>query len=71
MEAPGCTEVAGDAALLAPIGDAEALAANLAKLVGSSTERSDLVARGLARAARFTWAESARKHVACYEQCLG
>lgn len=71
MEAPGCAEVAGDAALLAPVGDAEALAANLARLIESSAARADLVARGLARAARFTWAESARKHVACYEQCLG
>lgn len=71
MEAPGCAEVAGDAALLAPIGDAEALAANLARLLDSSAERSELVARGRARAARFTWAESARRHVACYEKALG
>jgi glycosyltransferase involved in cell wall biosynthesis len=71
MDAPGCAEVAGGAALLAPIGDDEALAANLAKLIGSSAERSDLVTRGRARAARFTWSESARRHAACYDKALG
>ena len=71
MKAPGCAEVAGDAALLAPIGDAEALAANLARLIEPSAERTAWVTRGRDRAARLTWAESARRHAACYEQCLG
>ncbi len=71
MEAPGCAEVAGDAAMLAPVGDDEALAANLASLLDDESQRSQLVEAGLARAARFTWAESARKHAACYKQAIG
>jgi glycosyltransferase involved in cell wall biosynthesis len=71
MEAPGCAEVAGDAAMLAPVGDDEALAASLASLLGDESQRSRLVDAGLARAARFTWAESARKHAACYKQAIG
>jgi glycosyltransferase involved in cell wall biosynthesis len=71
MEAPGCAEVAGDAAMLAPVGDDEALAANLARLLHDESQRSRLVEAGLARAAGFTWAESARKHAACYEQAIG
>lgn len=71
MDAPGCAEVAGEAALLAPVGDDEALAASLAKIVGHDDERSRLVAAGRARAAAFTWAESARRHAACYEKAIG
>jgi glycosyltransferase involved in cell wall biosynthesis len=71
MDAPGCSEVAGDAALLAPIGDDEILAANLSRLLEDSPERLSIVSRGRERAARFSWAESARKHAACYEQAIG
>ncbi len=71
MEAPGCAEVAGEAALLAPVEDDTALAANLARIIGDARERSRLVKAGLARADAFTWAESARKHAACYAKALG
>ncbi|HET6623397.1 MAG TPA: glycosyltransferase family 1 protein [Gaiellaceae bacterium] len=49
-------EVAGGAALLADPASADALAAGIAEAEG---RRDELVALGLARAARFTWAASA------------
>ena len=48
-------EVAGDAALLVEPGDADTLAASIAKLAGEAGERVGLVQRGLVRAAGFSW----------------
>jgi glycosyltransferase involved in cell wall biosynthesis len=48
-------EVVGDAALTVPPGDAAALAAALARLLGEPALRAELAARGPARAAHFTW----------------
>lgn len=48
-------EVVGEAAVLVPGGDVEALAAGLASVTASEPTRADLVARGRARAATFTW----------------
>jgi alpha-1,3-rhamnosyl/mannosyltransferase len=47
-------EVVGDAGVLVDPEDERALAAALARVLGSATERQDLAGRGLARAARFT-----------------
>jgi glycosyltransferase involved in cell wall biosynthesis len=59
-------EVGGDAALYAPAGDADALAAALAQVLDEPGLRRTLIARGLARAARFTWAATAERTLAVY-----
>lgn len=48
-------EAAGDAALLVPAQDDEALTSALQRLIEDSTLRQALRARGLAQAQRFTW----------------
>ena len=48
-------EVVGDGAEIVPVGDAEALAAALVRLVGDAARRRELAERGPARAAGFTW----------------
>jgi glycosyltransferase involved in cell wall biosynthesis len=57
-------EVAGDAAVLAEDGD---LAAAVRRAL---EERERLVAAGVARAARFSWAETARRTVDVYREVL-
>jgi glycosyltransferase involved in cell wall biosynthesis len=63
-------EVVGDAALLHPPTDHEALADALRRLLEDETLRADLRRRGLARAAGFTWEEAARKTLAVYEEAV-
>jgi glycosyltransferase involved in cell wall biosynthesis len=61
---PAVREVAGDAALYAPrdeLGDAVAQA---------QVERGRLVAAGLERARRFSWAEAAKRTAAVYREVL-
>lgn len=48
-------EVVGDAALLVPARDSDALAAGLASILGDEGARAELVRRGLHRSALFTW----------------
>lgn len=60
-------EVAGDAAILVPPGDAEALADGVRRALAA---RDELRAAGLARAASFTWAETARRTLAVYEELV-
>jgi len=48
-------EVVGDGAVLTPVGDTDALAAALASLLDDPTARRELITRGRARAAVFTW----------------
>ena len=64
-------EVAGDAAILVADGDTAELAAALDRVLSDPEEASGRRARGLAQAARFTWAEAARRTVAVYEKALG
>lgn len=52
-------EVAGDAALLVNPEDVAAITAGMARLLNDVALRADLRARGLARAAQFTWQRSA------------
>ena len=54
-------EVAGDAALLVDPTDPEAIAAAMTVLLGDSGRADGLRAAGLARAAQFTWQETARQ----------
>jgi len=59
-------EVAGDAALLVDPTQPEALAAAMSALLHDGALRQDLRAKGLARAAAFTWEAVARQTVAVY-----
>ena len=60
-------EVCGDGALYCEVGDAGALAAHVAALANDAALRAETIARGRARAARFTWAETARGLVRAIE----
>lgn len=64
-------EVLGDAAILVPVGDAEALAEALARVVDDSNLRSSLVARGHERVARYRWDRTAEAMVELYRQAVG
>ncbi len=57
-------EVAGDAALLVDPADTAAIAAGLARLAAEPALRADLRARGIARAAEFSWERCARETLA-------
>jgi glycosyltransferase involved in cell wall biosynthesis len=57
-------EIAGDAALLIDPEDTAALADGLARLMRDPALREDLRARGLARAAQFTWERCAAQTLA-------
>jgi glycosyltransferase involved in cell wall biosynthesis len=59
-------EVAGDAALLVPPEDTEALATALARAVGDRATRDGLVAAGRERVAAFSWQRAAASLVALY-----
>jgi glycosyltransferase involved in cell wall biosynthesis len=61
-------EVAGDAALLVPPRDVEALSVALALVATDAEVRSRLVRDGRARAAMFTWAATADATIAAYER---
>src|SRR5262249_2615536 len=63
-------EVAGDAAEYCAPSDAEALAAALATLLSSPVLRSNLAAKGLARAALFPREAFVRAHIEIYERLL-
>lgn len=63
-------EVVGDAALLLPPGDSAAWAGALEKVLGSPRVQSRWRERGVARAAEFSWARTARETLRVYEDCL-
>jgi len=48
-------EVLGDAALMVPVGDPDALAGALARILDSADLQATMVARGMDRAGGFTW----------------
>jgi alpha-1,3-rhamnosyl/mannosyltransferase len=54
-------EVAGDAAYLVDPNDEHQIARGLEALLGDEDLRDRLIGAGLARAARFTWHETARR----------
>ena len=64
-------EVVGDAGLLVDPFDTGALSAALARLCEDERLRADLRARGLARAAAFTWRETARRTLEVYQRATG
>jgi len=59
-------EVAGDAALLVPPTDVDALAAALDRALTDEALRADLIAKGRARARQFSWAKSAQQLLEIY-----
>lgn len=59
-------EVVGDAGLLVRPGDPEALAEAMARVLGDPDVAADLRRRGLERAKRFTWEETAARTLAVY-----
>lgn len=61
-------EVAGEAAVLVPTGDAEALAEGVLRLEQDQGLRQDLVERGLARCREFTWTRAAELMVEVYRE---
>jgi len=61
-------EVIGDAGLLIPPDDINALAQALGEVLSTGTLRDRLTALGIARVQRFTWDTTARKTVAVYEE---
>jgi glycosyltransferase involved in cell wall biosynthesis len=56
-------EVAGDAAVLLPSAAPDVLAGAFERLAADPALRADYAARGRERAARFTWAETARRTI--------
>lgn len=63
-------EVVGDAGILVPAGDAEALAAALRRLAGDPGLRADLARRGRLRSERFSWPAIAEAHHGVYTQAM-
>ena len=66
--AAAALEVCGDAARYADPGDAPGFAAAMAELAADAALRRELAGRGRVRAGAFSWAQSARLHLAAY--CL-
>jgi glycosyltransferase involved in cell wall biosynthesis len=64
--APGVAEVAGDVARYCEPGDPTAFAQAMTELASTPALRDDLAARGRRRAEGYTWAASARAHLAAY-----
>ncbi|WP_165360661.1 glycosyltransferase family 1 protein [Candidatus Chloroploca sp. Khr17] len=63
-------EVVGDAALTVDPYDVTALARAMERALTDATLRTDLRAKGLARAAQFTWERTARETLEVYRQAL-
>jgi glycosyltransferase involved in cell wall biosynthesis len=64
--APGVMEVCAEAARYADPGSADAFAAAMADVAGDEALARELAVRGLRRAESFSWATSARIHLAAY-----
>jgi glycosyltransferase involved in cell wall biosynthesis len=64
-------EVVGDAALVVPVGDDDALAEGLVRIVDDDELRAELSRRGPARAARYDWSSTVEGLVALYHKALG
>jgi glycosyltransferase involved in cell wall biosynthesis len=63
-------EIVGDAGLLIDPNDSKALADALERALTDDTWRNTAREKGLARAAQFSWEESARIALSVYEQVL-
>lgn len=63
-------EVVGDSAILVEPGDSRALLAAIARVLDNRELADDLRAKGLARAAAFTWSTTARLTAEVYDEVL-
>jgi glycosyltransferase involved in cell wall biosynthesis len=68
--APAVAEVAGDAALLVPVDEPQALAGALRDLLASRSRADEIASRGIARAAQFRWSIAAAETLAVYDGVL-
>lgn len=64
-------EVAGDAALLVDPTDVEGLTRQMERVLTDGELQKDLRARGLDRAAQFSWDRTARETIAVYRRVVG
>jgi glycosyltransferase involved in cell wall biosynthesis len=67
---PGIVEVCAGAVRYAEPRDPESFATAMLAVGADAELRADLRARGLARAAEFTWARCARRHADAYSLAL-
>ncbi|MCD6361151.1 MAG: glycosyltransferase family 4 protein, partial [Armatimonadetes bacterium] len=63
-------EVAGDAALLVPPADEEAIAEGIVRLISDSRLRERMIAAGRARLERYSWRRTALLTLAAYERAV-
>jgi len=63
-------EIVGDAGMLIPPGDEQALAGAMAKVLSDSTLYNQLRTRGLQRSEHFTWERTAQGTLKVYQQVL-
>jgi glycosyltransferase involved in cell wall biosynthesis len=63
-------EVGGDAVMWVDPDDDQALAASITRLMDDDTHRARLRSLGLARAAQFTWDETARRTLAAFDEAI-
>jgi glycosyltransferase involved in cell wall biosynthesis len=66
--APAMTEVLGDAAPLVPVRDPVAIAHEVMRILEDGPWRDELVARGRAKAAEYSWERTAEETVAVYRE---
>ena len=64
------SELLGDAAAIVDARSTEAIRARMASLIADENERRTLALAGKARAARFTWEQTATATIASYEHAL-
>jgi glycosyltransferase involved in cell wall biosynthesis len=69
-DAGATASTAGGAALMVPPDDAGALGDALAGLLDEADTRVDLIARGIAHASGYSWAETARKTLEVYRAAI-
>jgi glycosyltransferase involved in cell wall biosynthesis len=70
-DAGSLPEVVGDAGLVVPVGDVDALAGAIGRVLTDDDLRLALGARGRTRAATFSWTDAATKTIEVYEHALG
>lgn len=68
-DAASLPEAGGDAALYFAAGDPAALAATIVRILDDAALRAELAARGLRRAAEFTWERTAAQTLAVLRAC--
>jgi glycosyltransferase involved in cell wall biosynthesis len=70
-EAGSIPEVVGEAGLLVPVNDAQALCAAIVHLITDDERRVELGRRGQERAAGFSWLDAARRTIEVYGNAIG